>query len=115
MHSSIFFLAYFYSVKFFRIIILSILPFFTFASFPIHFDIDTNQKESIDEYKLRVKKQMFSSSFVEEEKKNNIPSSVKIIVTVVAVVFIILLIAILNISLSKPDTSGGPTWNDFFG
>ena len=115
MHSSMFFLTYFYFMKIFRVIIVSVLPFFTYASFPILFDSDIIQKESIDEYKLQVKKQMFSSSFVEEEKKHNIPSSVKIIVTIVAIVFITLLIAILNISLSKPDTSGGPTWNDFFG
>lgn len=101
-----------------KYMILAILfcsfSFICMASFPILSDTLYLQKESIDDYNLRIKNQGFGN----EEKNSSNENSYKFnsltrsTLILLGVVFLVLLILILSFQNEGP--SKWPSWDDFF-
>ena len=96
-------------MKFISLLIIIFLPLYSFSVFPVSNNTTSIKTETLEDYKVGLNDQLYNS--LNKSSNNNYFSrTIKIILYVVATVFIILLIAILNISLKKPNF--GSIWVD---
>ena len=101
-----------------KYMILAILfcsfSFICMASFPILSDTLSLQKESIEDYNLRIKNQGFVSDDINLSNENpyKFNSLARLTLILLGVVFIVLLLWILSFQIEGP--SKWPSWDDFF-
>jgi hypothetical protein len=101
-----------------KYMILAILfcsfSFMCMASFQVFSDTISFQKESIEDYNLRIKNQGFGNDEINSSNENSYKfnSLTRSTLILLGVVFLVLLIFIL--SFQKEGPSKWPSWDDFF-
>jgi len=95
-------------------ILFCLFSFICMTSFPILSDTISFQKESIEDYNLRIKNHGFGNDEINLSHENSYKfnSLTRSFLILLGVVFIVLLIRILSFQSEGP--SKWPSWDDFF-